>query len=555
MPPKRFEGKFGIPSSHSTESLLTSALYRLPESVTPQFIEDLVEDVSNAVDEHRVDLGAEQLTKEEKQMLSLKLARHYEENGESAPIDRATFIDALVESPKFLRNDRGSIAKLFEIHEMKTLQKIAEIRRKRAEMTVENTELNPYENLFETESGEYYFARLLNMPHLEEESMYMNHCVGTSTSYINKMKRGDVEIFSLRKKDDHEPVVTVEYDARSQKLLQVKGYDNYVPTLSDPFAFDLIEALERLPETVNDEGKKRIIKGKETAHLKHLLSLQKKIELSLDELSQDDLRFLYEIDEQIQGFDNHGQEPLVRLLRSKRNIREDVSALFGCELSRIADFHGLKKDTLVYCSNTYNSGEIHLYDFRTAPEKLTRLIEFQTKIKEIEISVHGEPDVSFEGGFITLDFDQKTKEAFQSYDTAIEVFEDSDSTDSFVHEKFRGIPWIPPKGESIEVLVMDFGETHYVMRDVEVDTMDRYGYRPLLLSELMLLSVKRPELVRRNETLCTYEKHMFDGRLEVPYLNFREGSLFLGAVSVGYVGDAQYVTEWSERDRFLFTRK
>ena len=124
------------------------------------------------------------LTTKEVQTLQLKLARHFEDNGESAKIDVPTCVDALVESPRFLNSDKGSIEKLFELHEMKTLQKIAELRKKRAEMNGGEM-YNPYENLFETSNGKYYMARLLNMPHLEDESVYMDHCVGTSTSYVN----------------------------------------------------------------------------------------------------------------------------------------------------------------------------------------------------------------------------------------------------------------------------------------------------------------------------------------------------------------------------------
>jgi hypothetical protein len=218
MPP-RFEGKFGIPPSHSVESELTKSLYRLPESITPEYVENFTKDVVNRVNDTRESNGtSEPLSGAEILTLRMKLSRHFEDNGDAVPINVSTFVDALIETPKFLQSDKGSVMKLFEIHEMKTLQRIAEIRKKRSEMTHEEG-LNPYEALFETPSGKYYLSRLLNMPHLEQESGYMKHCVGTSDSYINKIKRGDVEIFSLRSTSDHKPNVTIEYDTKSGALL------------------------------------------------------------------------------------------------------------------------------------------------------------------------------------------------------------------------------------------------------------------------------------------------------------------------------------------------
>lgn len=333
MPPKRFDGKFGIQPSHPPESLLTSALYRLPDSVSPDFIENLTNEICAKANTQLERDGMPALSEAQMIVLGLKLARHYEDNGDAARIDMPTLIDAIVESPKFLNDDRGSITKLFEMHEMKTLQKIAELRRQRAEMTG-NEEFNPYEALFETSSGNYYLARLLNMPHLELESGYMKHCVGTSTSYINKMRQGKVEIFSLRSKTTNLPVVTIEYDCKSHKLLKIKAQSDRIPSLSDDFAEDLIEAIEMLSGTVNDVGDMRIVESKEAPSLRRLLTLKVKAETQ-QKLSRDELCFLYEIEEPIQGFDG-SREPLIETLRKDRNMDEDMSIIFECTKDQIA---------------------------------------------------------------------------------------------------------------------------------------------------------------------------------------------------------------------------
>lgn len=203
----------------------------------------------------------------EQAILKLKLARHYQ-NHES--VDLNTLADALIETPKFITSSKGSLHRLLEIHEEKTIQRIAEIRKRKAEQK-EGDGFNPYEALFKTISGKYYLARLLNMPHLEEESAYMQHCVGTSDSYINKMKRGEVEILSLRRladpgvrprtKDDANkdvPVLTIEYNPKTGVIEQMKKANDEYLSPNDPFYADVIDALKQLPETATDADKPRV---------------------------------------------------------------------------------------------------------------------------------------------------------------------------------------------------------------------------------------------------------------------------------------------------------
>lgn len=386
MPPKRFEGKFGIPPSHPVESLLTQALYRLPETVSVEKIESLIRTLADKVNALRAQEDLQPLTGSEQQTLALKLARHYEDNGDATAIDIPTCVDALVESPRFLQSDKGSIAKLFELHEMKTLQKIAELRRKRAEITEKGTnESNPYENLFETTSGRYYLARLLNMPHLEDESTYMDHCVGTSTSYVSKMKKGEVEIFSFRDKATDQPVVTIEYDTRSHELLQVKAESDNIPTLADEFAPDLLEAIERLGETINDQGQPRTVESKGATHLRHLLSLREKQKAN-EPFSRDDLILLYELNEPIQGFDVDGREPLITVLHAGRHPQEDMLTIFDCTKEQIAhSMSEVREDTKAYV------GELEPGIFQKLPEGFEHIYTSfpEKKIRREQVEIGG----------------------------------------------------------------------------------------------------------------------------------------------------------------------
>lgn len=214
-------------------------------------------------------------------VLKLKLARYFQG---SDIIDLSTVYDAFVESPKFLNKDKGSIHRLLEIHEQKTLQNIAEMRRRKAEQTGEE-EFNPYEWLATAPSGNYGLARLLNMPHLEKESDYMNHCVGTSDSYINKMKRGEVEILSIRRIPKttpqtleqlktstppvDEPVITIEYNVKTGVIEQLKKANDEYLRSEDPYYDDVIAILKTMKETELDTGKPRVIRSIARSETQH----------------------------------------------------------------------------------------------------------------------------------------------------------------------------------------------------------------------------------------------------------------------------------------------
>jgi hypothetical protein len=199
----------------------------------------------------------------EQAILKLKLARYFQRENS---IDTNTLFDAIRETPYFIHSDKGGLHRLLKTHEQKTLQKIAEIRKRRAEIS-DGKELNPYESLFMTDSDKFYLARLLNMPHLQEESEYMSHCVGTSDSYVNKMKRGEVEIFSLRivpkfnnttgKQEGDKPVLTIEYDPKNKVVIQIKKANDVLITSTDIADLELFNVLELIRATTTDTGEAR----------------------------------------------------------------------------------------------------------------------------------------------------------------------------------------------------------------------------------------------------------------------------------------------------------
>jgi len=168
------------------------------------------------------------------------------------------------------------------------------------------------------------------------------------------------------------------------------------------------------------------------------------------------------------------------------------------------------------------------------------------KLKEL-----GSPatvDTTIEGGVVSLEIDQKTMEALHSYDTAIQAYKDTDGGSApWVYEELKNIPWTQPTTASLDVLILNHGETTSTERDTMVEDMDKAGYRPLTFPEFMALGIIRPDLNKRNETFNTYEKYTLGGRLRVPNFSLDVGVRGLSAVVVSF--------DWYAHYRFLFVRK
>jgi len=66
------------------------------------------------------------------------------------------------------------------------------------------------------------------------------------------------------------------------------------------------------------------------------------------ELSKNELKFLYEMDGGIEGFGNQ-KDPRIEEIKEKRNIQEDLSVIFECQPNQIAfSKEQIAKDTVAY---------------------------------------------------------------------------------------------------------------------------------------------------------------------------------------------------------------
>ncbi len=104
--------------------------------------------------------------------------------------------------------------------------------------------------------------------------------------------------------------------------------------------------------------------------MQYLTSIDRKVKKGI-ELSVDELRFLYEIDSEIEGF-GYRKDPRIKEIKSNRDKYEDLAKIFNCTKDEISDD---KNDVLSGKKLVYFHGDLDLEELTTAeglvlPEKI-----------------------------------------------------------------------------------------------------------------------------------------------------------------------------------------
>ncbi len=284
---------------------------------------------------------------------------------------------------------------------------------------------------------------------------------------------------------------------------------------------------------------------KKSADMKRMTLLATKQEKG-EPMTPDDLRFLYEVDAPILGF-GYDRDPRIDEVREKRNRREDLATMADCAPEHLTTtFADLTESTEVFCEDT--GEKITLVDFREEEHrgKLPQLVELAKHLKEA--GSPAVPDLSFEGGIVSIDITPDLKENLKNWPSAKAAFEAADNGSlSWVYDGLREYPYTPLTATTLDVLILNHGNTTPKDRDTMVTHLDTLGYRPLTLAELIALGVRRPDFNKRNEVLNTYKPVSLGGDAEAPCLDWLGSERYLGASGISRVcGDGV---------RFLFVRK
>ena len=123
-----------------------------------------------------------------------------------------------------------------------------------------------------------------------------------------------------------------------------------------------------LDEELNRLGPKGETYQKASADMKQLTAIERKNEQS-ENLTPEEIKFLYEIDNNIIGFGDE-KDPRIKEIQETRNIKEDLASVFNCREDQIS----LTKEEALSGDIVYHYGDLDLSDF-TSAEGLTTLPE------------------------------------------------------------------------------------------------------------------------------------------------------------------------------------
>lgn len=172
-------------------------------------------------------------------ILKWKLAQYLQSN-EDINIDDV--YEAMILSPSFLDENEYRITTAIDI--FKKSKKDELVQRKQQEVL--SVLVSP-EIVIEKISGGYSLVRLMNRSHLDQETEMLSHCIGKSDFYINRMMRGEYEIFSLR--TSSMPVSTLVYNLKINKIEQMRKYGDKLLDGNEEFYPALVEALTEIKMT------------------------------------------------------------------------------------------------------------------------------------------------------------------------------------------------------------------------------------------------------------------------------------------------------------------
>ena len=226
-------------------------------------------------------------------------------------------------------------------------------------------------------------------------------CTAGESTAKAQLAGGDFYVYYSVDKDEKPTVPRVAIRMEGDKIAEVRGIG---PNQNlDPFIGEVVE--EKMAEFPDGEKYE-----KRASDMGQLTSIEKKMALSQD-LTRDELVFLYEIESPIIGFGEAGgddyedegsdRDPRIYEIRAKRNIEADIPVIFVCRPEQIAwSINEITPDTKVFVG-TMTEGF-----FSAIPENIervyTRFPEGEVKLFPLRIRGKSKQDLENElaaGGF------------------------------------------------------------------------------------------------------------------------------------------------------------
>ena len=206
-----------------------------------------------------------------------------------------------------------------------------------------------------------------------------------------RMQSGEIaEIRGINADQNLEPSMM---EAAKEKMKGLPGAEKYEKRVADMRRLTEIESRFKKMSEIIERGINEEISAREQGRGDVEDGQADKAEESLEklELTRDELRFLYEVDGQIDGF-GYQKDPRIEKLRELRDIVEDLSIIFGCQPNQVAlGKNQIRQDTVVYNGewtpevlSLLPEGVEHVYERFPDKKPFRRIIKSDDSVRSVD---------------------------------------------------------------------------------------------------------------------------------------------------------------------------
>ncbi len=206
-------------------------------------------------------------------------------------------------------------------------------------------------------------------------------CTAGENTAHTQLQGGDFHCYYTLDDDGKPTIPRISIRMEQGKIAEVRGIaykQNLDPYMSDVLA----EKLEEFPDKVQYQKKNR--------DMKHLTEIEGKT-IKQENLTKEDLEFLYEVESSIKGF-GYQKDPRIQEIRKGRNLKEDLLILFDCTPDQIA----LKKDQVNEQTKVY-IGEWTPEAMELLPKETKHIYEEFPNKKVFYRTIEADPSIKTAG--------------------------------------------------------------------------------------------------------------------------------------------------------------
>ena len=173
-------------------------------------------------------------------------------------------------------------------------------------------------------------------------------CTAGHSTAASQLKKGDFYVYYTKDQSGQMSNPRIAIRMEGEEIAEVRGVG---PNQNIDQFMAGADILDKKLLEFGPEGERYT---KRSSDMKKLTEIERKHK-NKEELTKDELRFLYELDSKIEGF-GYEKDPRIMEITSKRNFKQDLSFAVGCKESEIS----LTKEEALRGGMKYHIGDLDL---------------------------------------------------------------------------------------------------------------------------------------------------------------------------------------------------